>query len=832
LRTFKKLLLSAVATMAIVAGVAASPASAAPPGPTHGRDAESANVPYLAWRGEHVRLGFCDPNLQISSADNVTWSLEDWSGDPANGSVPVPQQIFGAAHINNGCAYTSWVSQKAGAAFIKVEVDAGSDSDNPGADLADKQFIVGWMQLTTPVVTGGGQVNAGDFCPFPVRGNIQSLIRGYFPDPSLVCDPKIDNRHLITATVKGIIPLDANFDEWAFPASGPGSLVTPGQLTLPDDWNAWAQIAARSSAPDHTTADYASNWDIHDTAATSDDSHVITDPLGSQCPALTETSLTTDTVDNCVVTEDAFGGLAGGFSTIFGTMSRASNSIGPFDPLYTNDTMLSDGILDWGDAPMPAAQIDVDIAPNSGGATDTSGVGYLYPSYKGETHSRDGLGDNVAHNLDQPFYYQYIPATSRPIDTAGSLYGAVQPSGVDGGSALGFNGFEWAGGPSGTPYQNWQFAYTSSFNSDSASKCLWYQSANGVSFVDRPLPYGDTNVTVYTDEHGEADVNYVPGLGFYFDNLGAPKNNDGSCDLKNIDPIGSAAITVTARYPYQMVTIGDPSAAPVNFTVHSLFQKTLTVYPKGPSSDDANVRIVVAHAQDIDGSPLENEMVCWTASNVQAIQPFPGGANGGDILDSSGKLIVHIQFNPYTFVNKLGQLCTFTDPAGNTAVEVTNSEKGTADVLTDWINEQVWRDIPVDFSTTAGVVGSDLSDTGPVTHVPTPAQIKAATTAGGTIGPVVQASTTLKTKVIKSHKVTKVIHKIRFARVFKPFHGKRVLQVRVNGKAGMVGLRITVKVGGKKHTYVRYVPANRKLAVPHLPIPVKTAKVTVSLMGL
>ena len=41
--------------------------------------------------------------------------------------------------------------------------------------------------------------------------------------------------------------------------------------------------------------------------------------------------------------------------------------------------------------------------------------------------------------------------------------------------------------------------------------------------------------------------------------------------------------------------------------------------------------------------------------------------------------------------------------------------------------------------------------------------------------------------------------------------------MRVNGKPGMVELRITIlKIGGKKHTYTRFVPANRKLAVKHL----------------
>ena len=39
----------------------------------------------------------------------------------------------------------------------------------------------------------------------------------------------------------------------------------------------------------------------------------------------------------------------------------------------------------------------------------------------------------------------------------------------------------------------------------------------------------------------------------------------------------------------------------------------------------------------------------------------------------------------------------------------------------------------------------------------------------------------------------------------KPFHGKRVLQVRVNGKAGMVALTITIKLGKTTHTYKRFV---------------------------
>ena len=91
----------------------------------------------------------------------------------------------------------------------------------------------------------------------------------------------------------------------------------------------------------------------------------------------------------------------------------------------------------------------------------------------------------------------------------------------------------------------------------------------------------------------------------------------------------------------------------------------------------------------------------------------------------------------------------------------------------------------------------------------------------------------VKTKVIKSSKnaTKKALHKIRLARVIKPFHGKRVLQIQVNGTKGMVALRITIKLGKTTHTYKRFVLANQKVAVSNLPIPVKTAKVTVSLLG-
>ena len=123
----------------------------------------------------------------------------------------------------------------------------------------------------------------------------------------------------------------------------------------------------------------------------------------------------------------------------------------------------------------------------------------------------------------------------------------------------------------------------------------------------------------------------------YFDNLGALKNSDGGCDLENIDPIGKADVTVTARYPYQPVTASDPAAAPVHFDVHSLFHKTLTSYAKGPGARTINCphrpgprtghrRLAARRTRSSAGMA---RVWARTASIV-----FPTSSAGGDIFDS------------------------------------------------------------------------------------------------------------------------------------------------------------------------------------------------------
>ncbi len=185
--------------------------------------------------------------------------------------------------------------------------------------------------------------------------------------------------------------------------------------------------------------------------------------------------------------------------------------------------------------------------------TDISGVGYLFPADKAVEKSRlHSLDTNQAHNLDQPFYYQYIPATDRPTNSSGSPYdNGPLPTGITGADGSGFNGFWWNGGD--TPYKNWEFAWIGKEKPYAVLQLPLVPLDSGAQLDDltyRPLPYGNTGVTVYTDEHGEANIQYVPGMGFYFDNLGVLKNSNGGCDVEPVATLGTADVSVTARYPY------------------------------------------------------------------------------------------------------------------------------------------------------------------------------------------------------------------------------------------------------------------------------------------
>ena len=85
-------LVSAVGAAVLALGTLTAGAVAAPnPGPA-GDGPQSANIPYVAWVGEHVRLVACDPAINTSEDEGqlVNFQLEDWSGRPEAAELPTP----------------------------------------------------------------------------------------------------------------------------------------------------------------------------------------------------------------------------------------------------------------------------------------------------------------------------------------------------------------------------------------------------------------------------------------------------------------------------------------------------------------------------------------------------------------------------------------------------------------------------------------------------------------------------------------------------------------------------------------------------------------------
>ncbi len=149
-----------------------------------------------------MRLVGCD-EVSFPEGSSATWMLEDPPNDPV-----FQPGLDMASTGRRQLRARHWISQKAGIAFIKLIV-----RNSAGADIFEKQFIVGWMELLKPTVVGGGDVNAGDFCQSMDNRITADFIGLYGPYSNCYHDPQ-DPRHRIQVTVKGNLPLENDFSEW------------------------------------------------------------------------------------------------------------------------------------------------------------------------------------------------------------------------------------------------------------------------------------------------------------------------------------------------------------------------------------------------------------------------------------------------------------------------------------------------------------------------------------------------------------------------------------------------------------------------------------------
>jgi hypothetical protein len=441
---------------------------------------------------------------------------------------------------------------------------------------------------------------------------------------------------------------------------------------------------------------------------------------------------------------------------------------------------------------MPALRVDLSIRANSGDPADSSGIGTLEKVDKSIVYSRNGDGGDYAHNLYAPFYRAYIPATDRPGVS----------SGIDG-PARGnnFTGFLWDGA-----YDYWQIASTLRTAVPAATTCL-RRSDQAPQY--RYTPMGAQSVVVYTDEHGEAQVKYYPGgnggNGFYFDNLPVIHNDNGGCDLEGIDVLGTSKITATARYPYQPVSDPDKVSDPLTKTVHSLFTKTISYFPKGEGAANSTARIVVTHAQDIDGAPFAGEKVCFFvddeadgAFGFSGTTGLPGhrfsvgGSDGGSLGTAD--------------------VCRITDEHGNAAIEVINSDPQQINVTALFVPEELLRDIDVDFGTPKSTNG------------PTPPARPA-----DDPPPPVSGNDAAKAKLPKPKGFTPHVG-VKKARVnlsyVKTKGNKRYVVVRVTSTKGKAKVRIRLigKHGRTLKVVVRRVRTNHLVSI-HVSSKVKKARV-------
>jgi hypothetical protein len=716
-------LASATAAAAFAIGTLAAGAVAAPnPGPpltTNPDGPQTSNIPYVAWVGEHVRLVACDPAISSErSIQFVNYQIEDWSGyqfqppnpDGDSGNNlneafnPGPAAFFTSsepAHElsgeeQDGCVATDYKSLNPGLARIRVVVR----NQETHQVVFSHQFLVIWLTANKPVLHESAVFSSGsEVFQSELNSTGHANLASFLGDPSgngvFTPTPFIsrlqDDKGLVQIRVTGSFPVVNE--------SPLSNLLASPAYTLPADWATLAGALASSSEETEPPGTEPKLWDIHGTpGGAGEGEETAVNALGDPSKVCKSGFVGAgSSTDNCNGNgeEDP---LTSKFSRVFGDLtSGLTATTGPFDPQAANETLLSDGRLNADDAPMPAMRIDVSIAKNAGGS-DLGGVGQIDGADKAVIYSHDFTGGTTAHNLYNPYYGAYIPATDRP--------GVNEVSGIDGPSPGGdFPGFL---NEHPEPYTFWDAVQSSNFRRSEPTRCLRRENGEPREYL---TPSGPLSRTVYTDERGEAYLTYTPGNQFYLNHLISSaeeegkifKNEDGGCDLKGMfeEVIGESSISASAVYPYEPVDYrSQTSETPLVKRVISRWEKEWFEFPKGPGINERSIRIVVAKAQDIDGRPFVGEVVCFVAPNGGVVSHFPGN----EVFDGKDQLgfgVRSVIVGPSSIVHpdgKEGKLCETTNENGLVAIEVINSTLDEVDLNVEYVEENIIRDHNVDFT--------------------------------------------------------------------------------------------------------------------------------------
>ena len=533
-----------LAFFACVLGSALASGPAAAQGP---QDPQTTNIPYLAWRGEEIRLVKCDPAIGELPAKRVDWVVEEWTGPGLKPEIET-STITGFEN----CVAADVVSLDPGLARIQLVV-----SNPAGTPILKHQFLSIWMSLNTPSIdevgsadpTGdprlGDPLGDGIFKAGGSNGRIQVNVTGTFPHPL-----------------------------------GPG-----GSFTLPNAWPDLAKALANDS--DSNPDNNAQRWDIHD------DLTKFSKHVPGYCTTEVDPTTTQDAVDNCNAGSDPYS-----------DRSRASSATRRGQPVCRAVR------------PAGAQHAAERRQAERGRCTDARGSRGRSDRQEHRRHGHRRSGLPGAGRQDGGVQPEHRWAARLPTTTTRRSTGRTSRPRLGPGSRPGSTGrrrgtisaASWSTGS--TTY--WDFAEVLRSEVARPTTCL---RRNDEAPIYRLTPAGAQNVAVYTDEHGEAQVEYNPGTGAFYDALAGIRNANGGCDLEDVDVLGTSSITATARYPYKGVSDTDKASTPLTKQVKSLFTKYLGVFPKGPGDANSNARIVVAHAQDVDGRAFQNERVCFNVDS-------------------------------------------------------------------------------------------------------------------------------------------------------------------------------------------------------------------------
>jgi hypothetical protein len=841
------------------------------------------SVPYLAWRGEEVRLVKCrrldEGELHLAESAGE-WDVIDWSGDPHVwpkffDDVDRRTASFAGRGDQEGreCWAIDITSHKPGIAIVKLKVDAPTPGV-PGEGTPDlvHQFNVIWMSLDQAILR-----------------NLSGGTGG--PSGPITENPGQSNR--LGVVVKGRVPLNEEFQT---------ELGLPAGIILPDAWSALARTSLAHVSNDlrrandgdrtndpvnpdgpepvHSAFPATDFWDIHDStgpynttvygpiagaggnpaagvgealewnaaecgvppigipAVHNADCHVpqVAPAQGgdADCDNTSTTPPVNDTVDNCNPHE------RGAFSRVFHDVSGEADensTIGPYSPTRPDETMLSDSLVNLHDAPMPAAVVFADIAPNTGG-TDIGGVGFFSAVDKHLVYNRGGTVCTTApvaapppHCLTGPFSGAYIPPSPTMESSPAVADDADTSSGIHGAIANDFQGYLPVAfrGQQGL-YHYWEIADVFREAIAEPTDCPDVPR-NG----PRMTPSGPQRVALYTDEHGEAQFQFNAGLGFFFDNFIVDRTQGGCLP---VGLIGTADITVDARYPFQPVTHAGVTSNLVQKRIESLFQKGIICVPK-PREEDDKV-LCVAFGRDIDGTPLIGERVCVTALGDAFIRDFDEDTDSTREGDST--VCATLDPNPSEMEDLGTDLFPTIDDTFATETFLIIG-RGSVRVIADFRDERLefgtTVTIPAAPGTPPGTTGASigkvltvdqqLTPVLPAPVVGTTPVVTLPTQNSGANTPVPPNTQQLKTPVLKA-KASLV-----FVRIVKQLKlgGVRYVVVRVKSSQKNAKLRITL-VGKRSKvlgSVLRTVKTGRTFRVPNLRLPKAVVTVRVRVIS-